>query len=109
MNHIIIIVTLILLFITSETIAIPTFFPNDINYARKYNTYRNEQTPKELLNFDYIQFELKNLHNYKICKIDNIDFNNNIQRLVRIPEPNTIILGSIGTLIVVWMRRSKLL
>ena len=110
MKNIIIIVILILLFITSNTFAIPTLFSNENNDIRKHNLYGNEQSFKGLLNIDYIQFESKYLCNYKTVKINNVDcMNKNIQGLVRIPEPNTIILGGIGTLIVVWMRRARLL
>ena len=110
LNNIIIIVILILLFITSDTVAIPTFFPIDINYARKNNTIENEQTLKALLYLDKIQFETKNVRAYQINKIYNMNHKkNNIEGSIRVPEPNTIILGTIGTLIVVWMRRSRLL
>ena len=80
MNNIIIIVILILLFITSDTVAIPTFFPIDNNYTRKNNTIENEQTLKALLYLDKIQFETKNLRAYQINKIYNMNHKKNNSR-----------------------------
>ena len=110
MNNIIILITFILLFITSGTVTISTFSSSDSNYTVKDNTIENEQTLKKLSYYNDIQLETKNLCPCKITKIYNINFKKkNVDGIIYIPEPNTIILGGIGTIIVFWMRRSRLL
>jgi hypothetical protein len=96
---------LILLFIiTCQVVAAPTFHSVYDNFAQRYNTTEEEQTPTYKPHLNNIQYDCNLTNIYDIsCK------NNNISGFHRIPEPNTIILGGVGTFIVLWMKRSKLL
>lgn len=91
-------------------VASPTLFLTNDNFAGSYNVLEEERAGIYLPNLDDIKSNCKHF-NRNLTDIYRFRYKKdaNGQRLLLIPEPNTIVLGGIGTIIVIWLKRSGLL
>ena len=100
------VILILLLIITGQVFASTTYFSIQDNCKISYIPIDNTE----------ILIYAPHLNNYNnqwdniTDRINNAAYiNNNIRGLRKIPEPNTIILGGIGTFLVIWLKRSGLL